>query len=332
MSMKTPTGPTIETIMNITLGHVVAKQMRTAQQFGLFRALANGPKTAGQLASEMGVPEQTARILADAMNAIELVDREAGRYSNSEAAGAYLAQDASTEHDLTPLMGLYEDYSYPHWLGWSETVRTAEPRELDISGARWQPFLNGVMNYNALNAKVLARHFDFTKFNHMLDLGGLCEYFMLEAVKSHPGMRVDVVFDEAFVPAVTAAVEAAGLGERVTVAGAPTPDATPAPGHDLVLLAHVLHRFSADENKRILANARAAASDGATLLVLDFVLDGEARQRGLDAHYAGEYLVIDGTVVYPLEDVESWLGATGWELADTVDLPGSPRLIIARAV
>lgn len=62
MSKKTATGPTIETIMNITLGHVVSKQMRTAQQFGLFRELATGAKTAAELAQGMGVPEQTARV------------------------------------------------------------------------------------------------------------------------------------------------------------------------------------------------------------------------------------------------------------------------------
>ncbi len=97
------------------------------------------------------------------------------------------------------------------------------------------------------------------------------------------------------------------------------------------MINHVIHRFTAEQNRVILANARAAARAGATLLLLDFLLDDDERQRPIDALHAGEYLVIDGTVVYPESEVTAWLTAAGWRQREVLALPGSP-VIVAEAV
>ena len=138
--------------------------------------------------------------------------------------------------------------------------------------------------------------------------------------------------DPAFVPAVEAAAAAAGVADRVTVAGVETAEAAPTGEHDLVMVNHVLHRYSVEQNKAILKAARAAASEGATLLVLDFYLDNDATPRLLDAVHAGEYYNIDGTFVFPVEEVEEWVREAGFEPEGLVALPGSPRLLVAKAV
>ena len=66
--------------------------------------------------------------------------------------------------------------------------------------------------------------------------------------------------------------------------------------------------------------------------MLDFFLDDDDEQRGIDALHAGEYLVIDGTVVYPEAQVRGWLDDAGWKVHDKVALPGSPRVLLATAV
>lgn len=110
------------------------------------------------------------------------------------------------------------------------------------------------------------------------------------------------------------------------------PKATPEGDYDLVFATHVIHRFDAEQNAQIFRSLRAAAAAGATLTVLDFFLDDDAEQRGLDALHAGEYLVIDGTVVFPEAQVRGWLTDAGWDVREKVELPGSPRVLIATAV
>ncbi|GAA3045268.1 methyltransferase family protein [Actinokineospora globicatena] len=324
------TGPTPDRIVDIAIGYMGAKQLFAASRIGLFTALADGPRSVADLAASTGVSEQLVRILADAMNAKGLLDRTDGAYSLAEDSAAYLAGAGDT--DLAPFLTFLNDISYGHWLQFDTTVDTGKPGELQMDEARWGTFMAGVMRYNALHAAMLARGFDFTPYRSMLDLGGLSPEFALGALRANAELSVKFVFAPDFEQAVTDAVAAAGFAERATVEPAPTETATPGGDHDIVMVNHVIHRFTAEQNQTILANARAAASDGATLLLLDFFLDDDARQRPIDALHAGEYFVIDGTVVYPEAVVRGWLEATGWRAREVIALPGSPRVLVADAV
>ena len=66
--------------------------------------------------------------------------------------------------------------------------------------------------------------------------------------------------------------------------------------------------------------------------MLDFFLDDEPKQRAIDALHAGEYLVIDGTVVFPESEVRQWLEGSGGRPIETIALPGCPRVLVAEAV
>ncbi len=308
-----------------------AKQLFAASRIGLFSALADAPLDAAALSAATGAPERQVRILADSMAAQGLLTREAGRYALTPDAAAYLTGDRA-ELDLAPFLAFLGATSYPQWLGYDATVDTDAPGVLELDEAGWGAFLAGVMRYNELHAAMLARHFDFTPYRDALDFGGLSPAFAVEGLKVNPELRVRFVFDPQSVEPVREAVEAAGFGDRTAVEGADTADAQPGGSHDLVLVNHVIHRFDAAQNRTILGNARGAAAEGATLVLLDFFLDDDPHQRKIDALHAGEYYNIDGTVVYQESVVRDWLADTGWRAERTVALPGSPRILLATAV
>ncbi|NRQ36376.1 methyltransferase domain-containing protein [Nonomuraea sp. NN258] len=308
-----------------------AKQLFAASRIGLFAALRDGERTAAELAEATGVTPRMARILADSMSGLGLLSRSDGRYRLGDTAAAYLVGEKS-ELDLAPFLTFLNEISYGHWLQFDTTVDTTEPGTLDTSGDRWGTFMAGVMTYNALHAKMLAAGFDFSGYRELLDLGGLSSGFAMEALRANPGLRATFVYDPSFADMVAEQVAQAGLADRATVSGAPTDTATPAGSFDLVMVNHVVHRFNAEQNRRILANARAAAAPGARLLLLDFFLDDDPEQRAIDALHAGEYLVIDGTVVYEESEVRGWLAEAGWRAVDKLALPGSPRVLVAEAV
>ncbi len=323
------TGPAPDRIVDIAIGYMGAKQLFAASRIGLFQALADGGRTVTELASATGVGEQLVRILADAMNAQGLLDRQDGRYTLAPDAAEYLGGNGAT--DLAPFLTFLNDISYGHWLQFDNTVDTSKPGELQMDDARWGTFMAGVMRYNSLHAAMLARSFDFTPYRSMLDLGGLSPDFAIGALKANPELSVRFVFAPMSTQGITDALAAAGFTDRATIEPADTETAAPGGDHDLVMVNHVIHRFTAEQNRAILANARAAAGEGATLLLLDFFLDDDERQRGIDALHAGEYFVIDGTVVYPEAEVRSWLDDTGWRAREVLALPGSPRVLVADA-
>lgn len=323
----TTTPATPERIVDIAVGHMAAQQLFAANRIGLFPALADGPLSAADLATRTGRPEKITRILGDTLASLGLLSRVDGRYTLTADTAAYLGGNGL---DLAPFLTFLETISYPHWQQFPHATDTGEPGDLDLTGDRWDTFLGGVMVYNDLHAQQLARAFDFGAAENLLDLGGLSAAFALEALRANNVLRATFVYDPRSVPSVTEAV--ASFADRTEVVGAATPDAEPAGEFDLVLVNHVVHRFSAEENRAILRHARAAAAPGARLLVLDFFLDDDRVPRPLDALHAGEYLVIDGTVVYPEADVRSWLSDAGWRAVDRLTLPGSPRVLVAEAV
>lgn len=288
-------------IVRVATGFMAAKQLFAASECGLFAALADGPLPASALAERTGLPERSVRILADAMVGLGLLGFD-GRYQNFPAAQEYLAASGL---DLRAFLKFWDTLSYPHWESYLDSMRSAKPAPFDFSGPRMEVFLGGVQTYNSLHALMLAEHYDFGAHKRMLDLGGLSPAFLAEAKARNSALQGDFIQD--------------------ALAGA-------LPGtYDAILLEHVIHRYDPEQNRAILTVARGAAEDGARLLVLDFLLD-PSDGRLLDPLLAGEYLVIDGTVVYPEDEVRSWLAETGWRWVETRPLPGSPRVLIAEAI
>lgn len=317
-------------IVDVAIGYMAAKQLFAASEAGLFAALAEGPATVAEISARTGLPERTARILSDAMSSLDLLTRTDGVYANSPSVARYLAGSAD-DVDLRPFLGFLDAISYGHWLGFGETSRTAKPADLDFSGDRMGTFMSGVMTYNALHAKMLAENFDFSPYQRVLDFGGLSGSFLAEALQSSPALRGTFFSGGPLVGHAKNVLDEAGVGDRVEVVeGDPLSGDVPT-GFDLVLLEHVAHRYDDEQNKLIAKRAREAAAPGAKLLLLDFFLDSDDKQRSIDALHAGEYLVIDGTIVYPEDEVRGWLKDAGWEPVETRALPGSPRIIIAEA-
>lgn len=321
---------TPERIVDIAIGFMGAKQLDAAARIGLFKALADGPKTVGELAADTQHAERQVRTLADAMNSLGLLGRADGAYSLEADAEKYLS--GRGEIDLTPFIAFLGDISYRQWLGYGDTVDTDEAGSLDLDAAGWEFFLDGVMTYNALHAEQFGEAFDFSAYRNGLDFGGLAAGFSIAAMRQNPELSTRFVYAPDMAGGIAEAAAAAGLADRVTVEEGATEQAEPGGDHDLVLLTHVLHRFDEAQNRAILTASRGAAADGATLMLLDFFLDRDGAQRSIDALHAGEYFNIDGTVVYPIEQVEAWLADTGWKVDRLVALPGSPRVLVATAV
>lgn len=325
------TTPDAERIIEIATGYMAAKHLFESSRIGLFAALADGPRDAAGIAEATGVSARMARILADAMAAKGLLIRTDGSYALAPDAATYLTGDAAAL-DLAPFLTFLSEISYPHWLQFGHTVDTTEPGDLQMDDERWATFMAGVMTYNRLHGQEFGRLVDLSGATHALDFGGLSAAFAIGAMTANPQLRTTFVYAPGFEDGLVEAVEAAGLSDRAVVELADTATAEPAGTYDAVFANHVIHRFSADENRAIFRRLRAAAAEGATLTVLDFFLDDDAEQRAIDALHAGEYLVIDGTVVYPEAEVRAWLTDAGWSVREKIALPGSPRVLVAIAV
>lgn len=331
---ETPSGDVVaaDPIFRIASGFMAAKHLFAANEVGLFAALAHGPRSLDELASVTGVPPDRLRVLADAMVALELLELQADRYRNGAVATAFLS--GHTAADLRAFLRFWDRLSYPMWTRFADAVRTGRGQSSPVLTADEQRlFSEGVEAIQAAPAQALPAGYDFGRHQRLLDLGGGTGSWLRAVVQRYRHLR-GTLFE---LPGAAALARRRLADDQLltrvdVVDGDFFRDPVPG-GHDVVLVANVLHMFSADRNRDLLHRVRSDVTDGTRLLLADFWTDPTHTEPVFAALMAGEFLVITGEgAVYSAQEVNNWLDDTGWRLIDRTPLVGPMSLIVAEAV
>jgi hypothetical protein len=120
--MATMTDVTPEPILKVAMGFMAAKHLFVASEVGLFEALAAGPATIEELASQTGVPSRTIAIATAAMVSLGFIEQHGHHYQNGEQVAAFLAGKPGP--DLRPMLRFFDQISYPAWQKLADAVRT----------------------------------------------------------------------------------------------------------------------------------------------------------------------------------------------------------------
>ena len=106
----------------------------------------------------------------------------------------------------------------------------------------------------------------------------------------------------------------------------------PAQSYDFVLLSSICHMFSPEENRALLARARAALAPKGRIAIADFVVDSDKASPRSAALFALNMLVATrGGATYSEPEYEAWLGAAGFSEVKRIRMPGPINLIVAQA-
>ncbi len=324
---RTAVGP--EPILQLAMGFMAAKHLFAASELGVFETLADAPAPLDALAARTGLTRRAARISADAMVALGLLQRDGDTYRNSPVADRYLT--GKHPGDLRPLLRFWDRISYPTWEALATALAEGPPREVfDLAEDQQAIASAGIEAILAGPAHALGEAVDLSARHRLLDVGGGTGSWSIATLRRYPHLRGTVV--ELPVVAELAAARAAdaGLTDRLAVVAADAfTDDLPG-GHDAILVANVAHYWSPEGNATLLRRIRATAPDGALLLLADFWTDPTHTQPVPAALMAGEFAVHlrDGDV-YSVAEVQGWLPATGWRFVDHRPLVGPQSVIVA---
>lgn len=324
---------TPDSIFQVATGFMASKHLFVANELGLFEHLAEGPTTLDELAHRTGIPRRTVRILADAMVALGFVDRQGDRYQNGSVAATFLSGQTPPA-DLRPFLRFWNYISYPAWMQLEEAIRTGQkaPGYLDETDEkRSRIFSEGVQAITAGNAMALASTYDFSPHHRLLDLGGGTGSFLFAVLHSYGRLRA-TLFELPVVAAIARQhlVKTPFEGQVEVVQGDFFKDPI-SPGHDVVLIAQVMHVLSPEHNLELLRRTRERVPEGARLLLVDFWTDPTHTQPTFAALMAGEFLLVTGEGdVYSEEEVRGWLNESGWKFIERKPLAGPGSLIVAQ--
>jgi SAM-dependent methyltransferase len=321
-----------DSIFQIASGFMAAKHLFVANEVGLFAALAAGASTLDELGSRTGIARSRLRILADAMVVLGLVERRGDRYRNGPVATAFLG-GGDTSADLRPFLRFWDRLSYPTWIKFEEAVRTGRGQtSLSFSEEDQRIFSEGVEALQVGPAHALPGAYDFSGHKRVLDVGGGTGSWLLAILQRYPELT-GTLFELPMAAAVARQrlVDYPAGNRAEVVVGDFFSDPIPE-GHDVVLIANVIHLFSPERNVHLLRRIRERVPGGARLLLVDFWTDPTHTEPSLAALLAGEFLVITGEGdVYSDEEVTGWLEGTGWRTLDRRTVTGPVSVVVAEA-
>ncbi len=318
-----------ELITQLGTSYRATRYLIAAVDVGVFEALGDDGLGLEALAARIAIPLRTARICADAMVVLGLLERDGSLYRNSPAAAAFLSGCGPSDH--RPALR-YADRSYRYWAGLTDAIRaggaTGFMTQLDAEAQR--ALSESVESVTAGSAAVLAASYEFGQHRRLLDLGGGTGSFLVRILDRHPEIECGL-FD---LPAVVALARGklktqASDGRVRFYEGDLLRDQLPA-DYDAFLLANVVHLLSPEHNRDLLERVHAIAPPRAPLLLVDFWTNPTHTQPVFAALMAGEFLLASGEGdVYSEDEIGDMLAATGWEMIGSRPLTGPATLVVA---
>ncbi|GAA2561048.1 methyltransferase [Winogradskya consettensis] len=266
-------------LLNLLAGKMVSAVVCVLARVGVADLLAEGPREVADLAAATDTdPGMLYRFLRCAAGAGVFAEQADGRFGLTPTADL-LRSDApgSVRH----LAYLYGEESVWNCFGTAiDTLRTGQPTGPALRGGQgWFDYMEtahggeyaevfhkamtGVSN----RADQVAKDFDFSRFQHVADIGGGQGRLLAAILTEQPGIR-GTLFDTASAVAGAAPVLAEqGVADRVECVVGDFFEAVPS-GPDAYVMKAILHDWSDEDSVRILKSIRTAIGDNTQARVL----------------------------------------------------------------
>ncbi len=328
---------TPEAILQLGLGFWGSKALLSAVELGVFTELAAGALDGAELTSRLGLHPRSARDFLDALVALGMLDREAGRYSNTPATDLFL--DRGKPSYLGGLLEMASARLYPFWGRLTDALRTGEPQNEareggDFFGAlyadpeRLRQFLHAMTGLSAGAAAAIAAKFPFDRYATVLDVGCAEGGVLARLAQTHAHLR-GTGFD---LPGVREPFEdyvrAMGLEDRLGFVGGDF-FRDELPRADVIMFGHVLHDWSLEEKLALLRSAHGALPDGGAVIVFEAVIDDDRRRNAFGLLMSLNMLIeTPNGFDYTADDCQGWLREVGFRETYAEHLVGPDSMVV----
>jgi len=259
-----------ERIQNIGFGFKHAGVLMAAIELSLFTKVSEGCGTLEAIAPACGLSHLNAERLVVACSALGLLEREEDRYVNAPDVEMYLVEGKPRYFGAWSLMGKAD---FADWINLAGSLSAPKPPSVlgiyETMTADQAEMLTRAMYNVGLGAGYkLAKQYDFSGHNLVLDLGGGSGAYCVALCNRFPNLRA-IVFDFAEVCRVTDELIAdAGLSDRITThPGDFIHDPFPE-GPDAVMLNGNLTQYGPEEARAIVKKAFKILPSGGVMHII----------------------------------------------------------------
>lgn len=263
-----------------------SKTMFAAVSLGVFDRLDQSPADAATLAHQLGADRGALERLLDACVGLSLLSKQGAEYSNQPVAAAYLAR--RSPHAMTGYIQYSNDVLYRLWGYLEDAVREGSHRWQQAYGFEGSAifdhffhteddkrmFLMGMHGYGLLSSPAIVASFDLSRFSRLVDLGGGTGHLAVAACERYPALRAAVFDLPAVIQIAREQVAKSTVDARVElIPGDFFRDELPEA--DLFAVSRILHDWSEEKIRALLAKIYARLPPGGALLIAEKLLQDD---------------------------------------------------------
>ncbi len=325
---------TPERLIQLAFAFAPPIMISTAVDLGVFDALDSGPKTAAELAKTLPASERGLNMLMNGLVGVELLSKDAGRYSLTPESATYLVSSKPA------YFGAYYRHlcfrQLPLWLHLGEAVRSGHPvqRYIDPSTAEefFKELVPSLFPVNFAPAQALARALTFApgQVPRILDLAAGSGVWGIAVAQQHRNARVTAADFEGVLPITRKAAAKLGLEDRFEFIAGDVLRADLGSGYTTAIVGHLLHGLGAKDSQHLLRRVAGALAPGGTIAIAEFLVNQDRTGPPPGLTFALNMLL--GTEegdTFSFEEISGWLQEAGFEKARLVEAPGPSPLILA---
>jgi len=313
-------------------GYRITQAIHVAAVLGIADQLADGPRTADELAESTGThPDTLYRVLRALAAAGVFAEAEDRRFASTPLGDGLRSDVPGSLRDMAVLVG--QPYLWTPWGQLLHSVRTGENAFRHVHGESvWEyreshpddraAFDRAMASGTSSVDRALIDAYDFSRFRSIVDVGGGTGALLRALLAAYPNLH-GVLFDR---PQVVDGVRIEGA----EVVGGSFFESVPA-GADAYLLKWIIHDWEDEESLAILRSTRRAVPAGGTLLVVDRVIGGD--DQSLETKLGDlNMLVLPGGRERSLDEFAALFAGAGFELVGSTPTESRLEVIEGRPV
>jgi 2-polyprenyl-3-methyl-5-hydroxy-6-metoxy-1,4-benzoquinol methylase len=316
-------------LMQVATAHRASVALFTAADLDVFTALADGPKSASDVARHVGITHvESLRLVLEMCVQAALLERDdAGldTYRNTPTTDTFLVRGRPS------YIGAGLQYAadlYPAWGRLTDLVRTGRaplvPETiLGDDPEKTRHFVLAMHQRAQGIGTVLPAVVNLAGCSRLLDVGGGPGTYSMKLIAATPGLQ-STILDLPGVLAVTRGiVDQEGFGNRIHLRPGNYLTSDFGSGYDAVLLSGMMHRETAADCQLLLRKAAAALNPGGRIVVSDVFFDDARKTTPPFAVQFALHMMLtsDHGSAHAKTEMADWMRQVGCREVDVRPLP-----------
>ncbi len=319
-------------------GHAEARAIQVALKLGLFEALSKSDHDAPSLAANIKSDLRATMLLANALVALELLEKRGGRFALTQASRRYLVE-ASPEY--LGGMILFDGALWDVWGRLEESIRSGNPARLpDMFQAHSEDTARFIGAMDSLvrargDAEWTAQHLDLSFAHTIVDLGGGPGTYLVEFLRRWPQAH-GAIWDLKATLEVTLNLltqRAPSVLDRIDLLEVDY-NAVELPGPvDVIFLSNIIHSENEATNAALMGKCLRALNPDGLVIIKDHIMNDALTEPAAGAVFALFMLLTTRGRDYSFNEVKAWLEAAGFIEVVLETLPSPPftsSLVVGR--